>query len=145
MGDHGTKQRCNPAWSSTMALLGELVSASSPRNGSRYQMIIKGHPKAGSDPHGDLQDLCTLPAAREVMEKHIMSLWLSISFLWEVIAPQLLSGTKGGNVDGDTCFCGTAIPAHLHLHRVKIAILRLKISFSGMGQPKRLHDHGPSL
>lgn len=77
-----------------MALLGELVSASSPRNGSRYQMIIKGCPKAGSDPHGDLQDLCTLPAAREVMEKHIMSLWLIISFLWEAIAPQLLPGKR---------------------------------------------------
>lgn len=76
------EQRCNPAWSSPIALLGELGSDSSPGDGSRYQMIIKGCPKAGSDPHGDLQDLCTLPAAQEVMEKHIMPLWLTTSTLF---------------------------------------------------------------
>lgn len=75
------EQRCNPAWSSTILVLGQLGSARSPKNGSRYQVITKGCPKAGSDPHGDLQDLATLPAAHGVMEEHAVSLWLTTSRL----------------------------------------------------------------
>ena len=75
------EQRYNPVWSSTVPVLGELGSASSPRDGSRYQAIIKECPKAGSDPHGDLQDLAMLPAAQRVMEEHTVSLWLTTSRL----------------------------------------------------------------
>ena len=76
------EQRCNPAWSSTSPVLGELGSASSPRDGSRYQVIIKAFPKARSAPHADLQHPAPLPAAQGMMEEHAVSLWLTTSRLF---------------------------------------------------------------
>lgn len=79
MGEHGMEKKCNPVWSSTILVLGELGSVSNLRDGSSYQVKIKWCPKAGLDLHRNLQDQVMLPASQGVMEEHTVSLWLTTS------------------------------------------------------------------